>query len=164
MRCRPSRPGNSRPSLGRDGKRVVLGMALAAVPCAAAAQYAGTGTNPFSGLPVLPSTSVAGGPPGWRVTPFVNVLGTATNNVNLQPSGQTEADLVTQLTPGLRIQGNSARASLNGSISATGLVYVNTTENNRVVPQASLLGRVHPQAVRQGGLGQAHRGPARSPS
>jgi uncharacterized protein (PEP-CTERM system associated) len=79
----------------------------------------------------------------WRLTPYVNVLETLTNNVNLAPSGQEKTDLVTQVTPGLRIQGNGARVQLNGSVQVSGLLYASTgSENNQIWPQANLLGRV----------------------
>ncbi|MCU0804990.1 MAG: TIGR03016 family PEP-CTERM system-associated outer membrane protein [Burkholderiales bacterium] len=131
------------------GLAVAACAGLVLLPPAANAQfgYGGAATQPFTGIPGqvtnAPTTSSAvSGPPGWRLTPYVNVQETLTNNVNLQPKDQAQADLVTQITPGLRIQGNGARVSLNGFVAATGLFYINTgAQNNRVIPQVGLLGR-----------------------
>jgi uncharacterized protein (PEP-CTERM system associated) len=120
---------------------------------AANAQYASGGTSPGSfgigGAGPAPFTGTAGqasgapaGQPGWRVTPYVSVLETLTNNVFLAPKGQEEADLISQLTGGLRFYGNGPRVQLNGFAQASGLVYLRNSFNNTIYPQVGLLGRV----------------------
>jgi uncharacterized protein (PEP-CTERM system associated) len=68
---------------------------------------------------------------------------TFTNNVNLQPDTTRRSDFVTQITPGFTIDARSPYAQLTGTLSAPMLLYVETGEdNNRVLPQVNLLGRV----------------------
>ena len=77
------------------------------------------------------------------MTPSIALQETLTDNVNLQPAGSKEADLVTQLTPSLTFIGKGAHANLNGSISAPILLYARTgAENNYVYPIANILGNV----------------------
>jgi uncharacterized protein (PEP-CTERM system associated) len=79
----------------------------------------------------------------FTLLPTLTMEETFTDNVNLQPSSSRQSDFVTQITPGLQVSGNSARASLNGSIALPILVYARTGgENNRVVPQVNLVGSV----------------------
>jgi len=87
------------------------------------------------------------GPPGetqnWRITPYVTVRETVTSNVNLAPPGQEQGDLITEVTPGVRVDGRSPRAELNGTIAARTLTYLNTGDRNNVIyPQANLRGQV----------------------
>jgi uncharacterized protein (PEP-CTERM system associated) len=80
---------------------------------------------------------------GWRVEPYLTVRETFTNNVNLAPSGQQQSDAITELTPGVRIDGNGPRVQLNGTVQAQTLWYARTGDQNNVVyPQVNLRGRV----------------------
>src|SRR5262249_5413962 len=66
-----------------------------------------------------------------------------TDNVALAPSGSEKADLVTVITPGVRVNEKGARASLNGFIVFPILLYASTgAQNNTVLPQANLTGQV----------------------
>ena len=87
----------------------------------------------------------------WRVTPSVSVSETYTSNANLAPSGQAQSSFVTSATATVGVNGEGARAQLNGYASVQGLLYLgeystNTnstnTNNNNVFVQANLLGRV----------------------
>jgi uncharacterized protein (PEP-CTERM system associated) len=46
---------------------------------------------------------------GWLITPSIGIDFTQTDNVSLQASGG-ESDLITRISPGIRLQGQSARA------------------------------------------------------
>ena len=46
---------------------------------------------------------------GWLITPSIGLDFTKTDNVNLKSSGG-DSDLITRLSPGIRVQGESARA------------------------------------------------------
>src|SRR5437764_3882510 len=76
-----------------------------------------------------------------RVRPSALVEEVLTNNVNLGSSANAKGDLVTELIPGLRIEERSAHTSLTGIVEAPILLYARTgSENNRIFPQASLVG------------------------
>jgi uncharacterized protein (PEP-CTERM system associated) len=75
--------------------------------------------------------------------PSISAEETYTDNVNLQPAGSRRSDFVTQLVPELTISESGPRTSLAGSISTPILLYARTgSENDRVVPQASIFGTV----------------------
>lgn len=54
----------------------------------------------------------------WRFDQFLTASQTYTDNVDLDPKGQEDAALITEVGPGVRLQGNMARlrAALNGSV------------------------------------------------
>lgn len=80
---------------------------------------------------------------GWRFEPYLNVRETLTNNVSLAPSGSAKSDLVSEITPGIRINGKGARTSLNGFIASPAVVYARSgSENNQVYPSANILGNL----------------------
>src|SRR4030095_10191291 len=77
----------------------------------------------------------------WRINSFLGIQETLTNNVNLQPSSSRRGDLITQLTPGVQIYGQSAHSLLTGSIAVPILLYARTgSENNQVAPLVNLFG------------------------
>jgi uncharacterized protein (PEP-CTERM system associated) len=81
--------------------------------------------------------------PGWRIKPYVTVRETLTDNVNLAPPGQEEGDLITEVTPGVTIDGNGPRVQASGTVSLRTLWYARTGDRNDVVyPQANLRGQV----------------------
>jgi uncharacterized protein (PEP-CTERM system associated) len=82
----------------------------------------------------------------WRLTPSVNVRETYTTNANLAPSGQAEGSFVTTVGAGVAVNGNGARANLNGSVSVQGNYYTadipGNTASDNVYVRANLLGSV----------------------
>ena len=77
----------------------------------------------------------------WHFEPGVYVQETLTDNVNLVPSNEAKADLVTEVTPSLHISEKGSHTSLEGSIAVQGLLYARTgAENNQLYPLANLLG------------------------
>jgi uncharacterized protein (PEP-CTERM system associated) len=105
----------------RQGAAAVLALALCALAAAAHAQET----------------------QGWRVRPYLTLRETLTNNVNLQPPGREESDFITEVTPGVRIDGRGPRVEAEGTIAARTLWYARTGDRNNIVyPQANLRGRV----------------------
>jgi uncharacterized protein (PEP-CTERM system associated) len=91
------------------------------------------------GLAALPAAAET-----WRLTPSVNVRETYTTNANLAPSGQAESSFVTTVGAGVAVNGNGARANLNGSVSVQGNYYSADIPGNNasdnVYVRANLLG------------------------
>jgi polysaccharide export outer membrane protein len=54
----------------------------------------------------------------WESSQFITASQTFTDNIDLDPDGQEEAALITEIGPGVRFQGDMARvrAALNGSV------------------------------------------------
>jgi uncharacterized protein (PEP-CTERM system associated) len=81
--------------------------------------------------------------PNWRFKPYVTVRETLTDNVNLLPPGEEQNDLITEITPGVRIDGRGPRVEASGTLSVRTLTYAETGDrNNLVYPQANLRGKV----------------------
>jgi len=79
----------------------------------------------------------------YRIDPTFSFRETWTNNVDLAPSGAHQTDWVSEITPGLRINGVGEHTSLTGSITVPMLVYANTgAENNKAYPRVHLVGDV----------------------
>ena len=76
---------------------------------------------------------------GVRIEPAVDATLTVTDNVDLAPANQRRGDLVTQITPFVRIFEKSAHTSLTGSVGAAMLQYARTG-SSRVDPEVSLDG------------------------
>jgi len=77
------------------------------------------------------------------IVPTIGLEEVLTDNVNLAPSGSAEGDLVTVLTPGVRVNEKGARASLTGELELPILLYARTGgQNNTVLPQGSLTGQI----------------------
>src|SRR5688572_25215237 len=66
----------------------------------------------------------------WTVTPSITVTETITDNVTLAPSDRKQSDLITQITPGIRIDGAGARVKLNLDYRASRLLYANQSGSN----------------------------------
>ena len=77
----------------------------------------------------------------WVIVPSVSAELSLTDNVDLVPSASRRGDLVTTITPELRISEKGAHSVLAGTISLPTLLYARTTENNSVRPEVSLSGR-----------------------
>lgn len=109
----------------------------------ASAQFAPDQLYPQSSFPSIPQASPQTSQPTSPYVASVSLLETLTNNVNLSPSGSTQGDLVTQLTPSLSVVEKGARTSLNASIAAPILLYARTaSENNQAYAQAAVTGTV----------------------
>ncbi len=118
---RQSRPNASRRKEGSPG-RLPWNRVLAGIGCVAIT------------VPALADN--------WRITPSASLSETYTSNVNYTAIGPAESDFATLVTGTLQVSGQSARARLNGTISATGLFYVKDTDNNSFVPSVNLTGNL----------------------
>ena len=79
----------------------------------------------------------------FRIVPSIAILETLTNNVNLAPAGETQSDLVTQITPSVAFSESGRRFSLNGSISVPILLYARTgSEHNQTYVNGFVAGHV----------------------
>src|SRR5690349_20180283 len=107
------------------------------VPAGTGAPNEGTGTAALA----------TGSGQTWRIEPSISGQLYWTDNVNLTAIDR-RSDFVTEIVPRLVFAENSANSTLTGTISAPILLYANTgSENNRVLPEASLVGtlRLYPR-------------------
>ena len=92
--------------------------------------------------------SAPAGADNWLVTPSVSVRETYTTNANYAPPGHEQSSFVTSATAGVRVNGNGARAQLNGFAALQGVVYLgeynDNNRNNSAFVRANLLGSVEP--------------------
>ncbi len=75
--------------------------------------------------------------------PSIGLDETITNNVNLTAPDFARGDLVTVITPHLRIDGEGTHTSLHGFVAAPIALYAKTgAENNYIYPSANLVGNL----------------------
>lgn len=74
---------------------------------------------------VFPSTAAE-----WKITPSISVNETATDNVALTSSNK-KSDLITDLAPGIRIEGRGGRSKLNFNYQMHNLIYAQDSSRNR---------------------------------
>ena len=67
--------------------------------------------------------SMSAGAANWRLSPSLEVSETYTNNITLAPTGQEEAEFVTQLNPGFSVSGSGRRLSLSFNYQLQNLFY-----------------------------------------
>ncbi len=66
----------------------------------------------------------------WTITPFIGVSETYSDNANLaNDDGDRNSDLISQITPGLRIRGSGGRTSLNLNFIHRQLFFKNTDQD-----------------------------------
>jgi uncharacterized protein (PEP-CTERM system associated) len=68
-------------------------------------------------------------PPNWQITPSIAIDGTFTDNVNLAATNR-KSDFITRISPGIRIDGRSARASGNLNYQWQHYAYANSSERS----------------------------------
>lgn len=134
-----------------DSSNVLSAVLLATFSIASglvSAQDQGSGSrllNIEQAPPAAPESASSGSVPAraWRLEPYVDILETLTDNVNLAPSGSKKADMVSQITPGIRIHGKGARTSLDGFIASPIVLYARSDSgNNNVYPSANIVGNI----------------------
>jgi len=69
---------------------------------------------------------------GWEITPRLIVGETYTDNVFLDPPGDTEQDFVTQITPGVSILRESSRLDLSLDYLMQNLIFIRNSDNNDI--------------------------------
>ncbi len=80
-------------------------------------------------------------PPNWQITPSIGIEGTYTDNVNLTANNR-QSDFVTRISPGLRIEGQSARASGNLNYQWQQYVYAESSARNNQQKSLAANGRL----------------------
>jgi uncharacterized protein (PEP-CTERM system associated) len=78
----------------------------------------------------------------WTITPSITVSETFTDNVALAPSDRKQSDLITQITPGIRIAGAGARVQLNLDYRASRFLYANQSGSNSTQNSLDARGRL----------------------
>ena len=81
----------------------------------------GGGSSP-GGLAPLSTGTLGTGQRSWLIVPTLSVGETYTDNLRLSPSGSERSDWVTELRPGISVNGSGARLRFNANYSA-GAVY-----------------------------------------
>jgi uncharacterized protein (PEP-CTERM system associated) len=94
------------------------------------------GPPPAAKIRILVVVGLIGASPAagqnWRITPSIGVAATLTDNVELAPSDRKRSDLVTQITPGIRVVGTGGRVKLNLNYRMQALLYANSSSNNDI--------------------------------
>jgi len=68
----------------------------------------------------------------WKISPSLHLLETYTDNVRLAQAGAQASDFVTQISPGISMQGNGARLKVNANYSLQGLMYAHQSGSDTV--------------------------------
>lgn len=76
----------------------------------------------------------------WLIVPSVALLETLTDNVNLAPADGKQSDLITDVTPGIRIDGVGARAKLRFDYQMHNLLYARDSARNNTQNYLNALG------------------------
>jgi uncharacterized protein (PEP-CTERM system associated) len=106
------------------------------------------GAQPYGGggAPAAPDTGAAAegtrrGGQRWYTEASVTGLTTVTNNANYGEGGGglKEGDVILELIPSLRFNREGARLRVSGDIALDMLAYLDGTQVNRILPQASVL-------------------------
>lgn len=90
----------------------------------------GVSNAPIALATVLLAASLPAGAESWRVTPNVHAQETWTDNVALQPADQARSELVTEISPGIRIDGEGDRLKLNFDYRLNQLLYARDSGRN----------------------------------
>lgn len=74
-----------------------------------------------------------GGAPkrAWTIEPRISLTETFTDHANVGQSNK-ESDLITQVSPGVRIKGDTARMKFNADYSLRGVMYANNGDENEI--------------------------------
>ncbi len=78
----------------------------------------------------------------WKITPSVAVNETATDNVALSSNADKKSELVTDINPGIRIDGNGERVKLRFDYQLHQLIHARDSSRNRTQNSLNALGTV----------------------
>lgn len=78
----------------------------------------------------------------WRIVPAITVNETLTDNVSLAADDRKQSDLITQITPSIRIDGTGSRVRLNLNYRMTNILYANESDRNRTQNYLNAVGRL----------------------
>jgi uncharacterized protein (PEP-CTERM system associated) len=77
---------------------------------------------------------------GWRIIPRLSLVETYSDNVRLRQEGLEQQDFVTQINPGLLVNGVGRRYALNIDYTMNNLIYANLGDFNRIRHQLNAMG------------------------
>lgn len=66
----------------------------------------------------------------WKVAPRLDLGESYTDNVTLAPSSSAKSDWITQVTPGISIEGSGSRLRLKADYALQNLIYANESSRN----------------------------------
>lgn len=67
----------------------------------------------------------------WSISPRIGLSMTATDNVNVSGNANSQSDLITEISPGIRIEARTARLRGHLDYSLRGQFYADTSSENR---------------------------------
>ncbi|HET7260312.1 MAG TPA: hypothetical protein VFK60_00585, partial [Casimicrobiaceae bacterium] len=120
---------------------VIAGVLTAAAPGARAQIYGTPG--PQAGDASQTANSAAAPTAQQRrsfVAPTISWESTWTNNVGL--ATDRKSDWINEIRPGLEFAGSGAHSKVDGSLSLSALAYARTSSNDRILPQANIIGTI----------------------
>ena len=79
---------------------------------------------------------------GWTVTPDITLRETYTDNLFLGSTVRNSHDFITEVTPGIRIDGRSARLTARINSRPSALFYARNNQSNDVVNNLDAFGRL----------------------
>jgi uncharacterized protein (PEP-CTERM system associated) len=114
----------------------VAGLLAFGVAGGASAQLAGA---PYAAPTAAPAQAAAAanhgetdsnGRGGWSFVPTIRLRGTATDNVDQAPDDRARSDFITEIMPGIRIDGNGKRVKLHLDYRMDNLIYARDSSKN----------------------------------
>jgi uncharacterized protein (PEP-CTERM system associated) len=85
---------------------------------------------------------VAAATPAWSITPDVTVTGTYNDNPTLAASSDARGDFITQVSPGLRIDGRGPRFRANLNYRPSAIFYARNSGDNDFINTLSAFGNL----------------------
>jgi uncharacterized protein (PEP-CTERM system associated) len=80
--------------------------------------------------PAATTEPASSGRGGWTFVPTISLRGTATDNVDQAPGDLARSDFITEIIPGIRIDGNGKRVKLHLDYRMDNLIYARDSSQN----------------------------------
>jgi hypothetical protein len=110
---------------------LAFGVAGAASAQLTGAPYAAPAASPAqSATTAGHSETESNGRGGWSFVPTIRLRGTATDNVDQAPDDRARSDFITEIMPGIRIDGNGKRVKLHLDYRMDNLIYARDSSQN----------------------------------
>jgi uncharacterized protein (PEP-CTERM system associated) len=92
---------------------------------------AGASSIPNTGFRAADANQEPGAARAWTIVPRIGITETLTDNVNLSSTNK-QSDLVSQISPGIRIDARTARLKMYFDYALNGLIYARESGNNNI--------------------------------
>jgi len=122
---------------GRAARAIrIAGLLAFGVAGAASAQLTDAPYSAPAPPPAKADATAASGEPGsqgrggWVFVPSITVRGTATDNVDQLPDNRARSDFITEIIPGIRIDGSGRRVKLHLDYRMDNLIYARDSSQN----------------------------------